>query len=613
MSLPWCMLALALLGADEPRSSQPEHPSTPPVITFKVDCRALTQAVIDGVKSPCGNGSFADQVSSPPTASKRAASASTPVKASEPQELWPMTLPDAIRIGLDNSEIVRVISFPQSLRQCGFDGPASREPSSDTLDPRANSSSIVIARLNADAAKWRFKSEVMAHVRTVEQLYWRLVAAHSTLWAADRAFEMTRELVTEEEVIACLSPSDQTGDLVQAKAGLERFNLDLVTRTSDVIVAERQLRNALGLPPADNRRIIPVTPPTAQHVEFDWATCVQEMMHEQPDIIQQRLLTRLAELRLLVARHPALQQVDLNALYQFNAFSDPMDGPEDTLMKTLHKALGLAEANPFAGRQPSAPAMETDSEDLAILTSWHPVSTGRNPLANTRQAQYGLLRSRAFLRQVVHQTTHSLARSFLEVDANFKQYARAHRVRDASEKQLAAQCALWESGKITVDRYLGAIAQFSTAVANEHQYLATYNASLAFVSEVKGTLLTDRNIIVARRAPRESKAHLAAVTKDEGVAKAQATVGNQVSPAVPAPPAVPSVSPARPGPEISAVINAGVGAPRQTAAPVEPRSNSAQPKPLTWTLSITFGGDKTIELHGTLKSDGQVHPEKTTE
>ncbi len=41
---------------------------------------------------------------------------------------------------------------------------------------------------------------------------------------------------------------------------LEQFNLDLVTKTSDVITTERQLRNLIGLPPADNRRIVPVTP-----------------------------------------------------------------------------------------------------------------------------------------------------------------------------------------------------------------------------------------------------------------------------------------------------------------------------------------------------------------
>ena len=52
----------------------------------------------------------------------------------------------------------------------------------------------------------------------------------------------------------------------------------------------------------------------------------------------------------------------------------------------------------------------------------------RAPLANTRQAQYILLRQRAYLQQIVHQTTHSLARFFLEVDANYKQFKTASRL-----------------------------------------------------------------------------------------------------------------------------------------------------------------------------------------
>ncbi len=65
----------------------------------------------------------------------------------------------------------------------------------------------------------------------------------------------------------------------------------------------------------------------------------------------------------------------------------------------------------------------------------------RYPLANTRQAQYILLRSRAYLQQVVHQTTHSLARFFLEIDANYKQFKTASRLRAAAAQRLDAQRA----------------------------------------------------------------------------------------------------------------------------------------------------------------------------
>jgi hypothetical protein len=45
-----------------------------------------------------------------------------------------------------------------------------------------------------------------------------------------------------------------------------------VTRTSDVITSERQLRNILGLPPADNRRVIPVTPALEAKLAPAWET-----------------------------------------------------------------------------------------------------------------------------------------------------------------------------------------------------------------------------------------------------------------------------------------------------------------------------------------------------
>ena len=47
----------------------------------------------------------------------------------------------------------------------------------------ANRAPIVISRLNADAAVWRFKAEIMAEVRSIEQQYWNLAVAHVQLWS----------------------------------------------------------------------------------------------------------------------------------------------------------------------------------------------------------------------------------------------------------------------------------------------------------------------------------------------------------------------------------------------------------------------------------------------
>ena len=124
----------------------------------------------------------------------------------------------------------------------------------------------------------------------------------------------------------------------------------------------------------------------------------------------------------------------------------------------------------------------------------------RAPLANNKQAQLALLRQRAFLQQIVHQTTHSLARFFLEVDANYKQFKTASRLRAAAAQRLEAQKAFYEEGRITIDRYLDSVAQFADAVAREAQFKTTYNISIVALEEAKGTLLGVRQHRGGRRA-----------------------------------------------------------------------------------------------------------------
>ena len=299
-------------------------------------------------------------------------------------------------------------------------------------------------------------------------------------------------------------------DVAEAQQQLEQFNLDLVTRTSDVITTERQLRNLLGLPPADNRRIIPVTPPTEARLEPDWDSSLAQMLSFQPDIVQQQILVRVAELQLLIARNQLLPQLSLNALYQFNGLGQQLDSAEAVMTGAALKAL-----NPVIANQERAAGLNQSPGNYNNFITWQVGFTFqmplgmRYPLANSRQAQYILLRARAYLQQVVHQTTHSLARFFLEIDANYKQFKTASRLRAAAAQRLDAQRAYYEEGRITIDRFLDAVSQYATAVATEAQYKTTYNISIVALEEAKGTLLAYDNIAVAE-GPHPRKAYIQA-------------------------------------------------------------------------------------------------------
>ena len=156
-------------------------------------------------------------------------------------------------------------------------------------------------------------------------------------------------------------------------------------------------------------------------------------------------------------------------------------------MQTQQRAAGL---NPLPGRYGDFNTWQVG------LTFQMPLGY-RGPLANNRSAQYQLLRQRAFLQQVVHQTTHSLARFFLEVDSNYKLFKTAGRLKAAAKQRLDAQAAFYENGTITIDRYLDAVNRWATAVAQEADFRTRYNTAIAAMEEAKGTLLAYDNIALA--------------------------------------------------------------------------------------------------------------------
>ncbi len=221
----------------------------------------------------------------------------------------------------------------------------------------------------------------------------------------------------------------------------------------------------------------------------------------------------------------------------------------------------------------------------------HPWRVGSSPLSNTRQSQYALLRSRAHLQQVVHQTTHTLARFFLEIDANYKQFQTASRLRAAAAQRLDAQRAYYEEGRITIDRFLDAVSQYATAVATEAQYKTTYNIAIVALEEAKGTLLAYDNIVLGDPIRRPSYVQQAPPKPDSETKTASALFAQDpfeiTSPTFVHPPA-------NPIPPTNSVPLIQQGTP--SAAP-----DKAEPK--TWTLSISIGGDQTIVIKGTISAE----------
>ena len=357
----------------------------------------------------------------------------TPRPSTKDGEAWPMSLRDAINIALDNSgERVRVrvnqsrpvggfelavekiarIEDPKPAASEGALGELQRvtQPGGPIHHPRTLRSDgpvYEISPLTNDVDPQEFKLESMAQVRSVEQLYWLLSQAHIQLWAADRVVSLAKE-VLEREQAELVAGRGTVADVAETVQAYENFNLDLATRTSDLITTERQLRNLLGLYSPDHRRIIPTTAPIEAKIEPDWSQSLAAMVENHPRIVRAK-----------------------------------------------------AKVNEAASGK------------------WDNWDNGFFELDKQRKAA----------EQVLHETTQSLARFFLEIDASYKQTQNAARLRATAAQRLDAQRAFYEEGRITVDRFLNAVSQYGAAVATEAQCKTTYNIAITAMEEAKGTLL----------------------------------------------------------------------------------------------------------------------------
>jgi phage terminase Nu1 subunit (DNA packaging protein) len=481
-------------------------------------------------------------VSRPGTSSPVAATPVTPVLASVDQKMdppatawgnnakaksnWPMTLHEALRIAIDKGDR-HVFAFSEQAVPIAVFAPTPADAGSQ--DWHTRTARLVIGTRKPGTSVWRFKSELMAQCRSVEEQYWNLARAQAQLRSSEQAVSSAEEILDRER--AELAKGRGTvADVAEAAQRLEQFNLDAVTYTSDVIAEEQQLRNLLDLPLFDDRRIVPVSNPTEKPVKLDREICMAEMTKYDPDIV----------------------------------------------MNTIA------------------------------------IDENRDKDAQQR------------LKDTVAQKTHSLNRFFVEVDATYKQFKTASRLRGAAAQRLDAQRAYYAEGRITVDRLLDAASQYFTAMATEFQYKTLYNIMLTALSEAKGTLLADREIAVidVDEGVRNGIANDKRDDRLETTSLAQSSRADSVSaPALPARAAEPtrssSTAPQGGYSVPDEVPPAAVASRRDSIVPVPTKSDAVKddpksvgkPAPRVWSFSLSIGRDVPFVIKATISESADNRPE----
>ncbi len=342
-----------------------------------------------------------------------------------------------------------------------------------------NRAPIVIARIQSDQSYWQWRQSVLALVRSVEEAYWNLYAAHVALRAIEQVLPLAAEVVRVEQ--ARLETGQAIpADVAQAEANLAAFRQQRVRALANVLAQEAKLRNLLGLPPNDDRRLIPAELPPEAPVQLDWVAAIEAAVKHRPDIARQRLAVRLSELQITIAQNALQPQLDLQALWRINGLADRLDDAIDVL---------------------------TDNQ----FTDWRLGFTFSFPIgyrdaaARLRQAKLQFRREVALLNEAVHQATHEIANLVREAETVYGEYLAARQRQEAAARWVDGARARFENpvapapGQqsaylIALQVYLQALQSWATATTEAARLLAQYHITLARLEEAKGTLLEVYNI-----------------------------------------------------------------------------------------------------------------------
>jgi outer membrane protein TolC len=338
---------------------------------------------------------------------------------------------------------------------------------------QVNMAPVVIARLNTEQSFFQYKDSTQELVRSVIAAYWNLVQARITVWASKIQVEQSGEAFRRAEAqlktgLAALS------DVAQARVTYTQFKATLIANEANVLTQESVLRNLLGLPPNDNRNIVPVSAPTTKRLQSDWNLLIRLAEQRRPDIVELKIITEADQQRLIQAENQVLPQLNLVGAYTFNGLDGTM-GTGATISTSPGQfsnwSLGVNFSVPLGLRQ------------------------GR---AQVRQGKLTIARDQANVEQGVHAAIHQLAATIRDLDSAYEQYVAYKETRDAATANLKTQFDLFKQGgpkSVIYLNVLQALNDWGNAVSSEAQQLLLYNTSLATLERQTGTILETHGLV----------------------------------------------------------------------------------------------------------------------
>jgi outer membrane protein TolC len=332
-----------------------------------------------------------------------------------------------------------------------------------------NTTRIRIARNNLGISLHLLRNRAIDVVTQVQNAYWDLVFARQNLEVQRRSLRLA------EELVALNRAREQAG--VAAPVEVTQAETDAAARLQDVLVAEKQLRDAedelrrlLNAPREEwSRRLAPTEQPAFAPVPVDPEAALREALDKRPDYRGAKADIENRDLNQRLQKNQLLPDLSLVA-------SAGAVGLADSIKRDLSR-LNSLDFNTYA----------------AGLTLTIPLGNRAAQSAYARarlEAEQARTAVRNLELTILTQVRETSRR--LETDAKRIESTRA--ARRLAEEQLRVEQVRLEAGVTTTFNVLRLQRDLTAAEANEIKALTDYNKSLAAFDRARGTTLDTHRI-----------------------------------------------------------------------------------------------------------------------
>jgi outer membrane protein TolC len=339
---------------------------------------------------------------------------------------------------------------------------------------------ILITRLRFDQERAEFERNVSYMILNVEMAYWNLYDSYYTLYSREQSVLQTLETmrITKAKVEeGSLTPQD----LAQAGQQYELARGQRLTALGDVLERERQLRELIGLPLEDGRRMVPYDEPVVAPYQPAWDVALAEALENRPELVLARQDLKYRQLDLIYEKNALRPDLRFVSTYDVNGMGTELIGPD----------------------KPSAPSFIGSAFRSLAADESHNWSVGlsldipigyRDAHSAVRTAYLNLRRSYLVLRDQEEKVQFALGQQYRHLIEYYDQIEIQHAQRLAAATQLELRAGEYASGRGTTDLLLQSQRVWADALKAEHDAIIQYNMALATFEFTKGTLLQYDNV-----------------------------------------------------------------------------------------------------------------------